>query len=331
MATSQDDSDSDGSAAAADMKICDIQLNSSSSSQFSGEEDPAPKMPPPESNDPFSFISCFVKKDVPSSKTKQPARSIATESQLMQMYEFREDVGIEPLVMEPNPEGVKMIAILEEQQKTLVQEYALREKEAIQRQKEAATEMLKEFTTQREQTLAQTRSRERELNAVKTEQLKLAAENATGPKAPAMFASAMNPSQLTQHTRTPPQDNEQSLQPPQAALSPTSTPSGSAASAVVSDIIISSTAASLAAAHLNSDHSSESRQQPLPRTWGTDDVVLWLRGLGCGQYEDAFRESAVDGTVLFDIADEEILEHTLGVKNKIHRIKIRKAIAALAE
>ena len=57
------------------------------------------------------------------------------------------------------------------------------------------------------------------------------------------------------------------------------------------------------------------------------DVTAWLRGLGLGQYERAFRDNAVDDAdVLRELteADLEKLGVLLG-----HRKRILKAIAAL--
>ena len=41
------------------------------------------------------------------------------------------------------------------------------------------------------------------------------------------------------------------------------------------------------------------------------DVVVWLRGLGLGKYEAAFRENEIDGTVLPSLTEEHLKQ--LGV------------------
>jgi hypothetical protein len=43
------------------------------------------------------------------------------------------------------------------------------------------------------------------------------------------------------------------------------------------------------------------------------DVVVWLRSLGLGRYEAAFRENEIDETVLPSLTDENLKE--LGVKH----------------
>jgi len=55
------------------------------------------------------------------------------------------------------------------------------------------------------------------------------------------------------------------------------------------------------------------------------DVGAWLRGLGLGQYEDAFRENEIDATVLPDLTADDLKE--LGVSIVGHRRKILAAIA----
>jgi class 3 adenylate cyclase len=57
------------------------------------------------------------------------------------------------------------------------------------------------------------------------------------------------------------------------------------------------------------------------------DVVVWLRGLGLGKYEAAFRENEIDETVLPDLTAEDLKE--LGVTALGHRRKILDAVAAL--
>jgi len=57
------------------------------------------------------------------------------------------------------------------------------------------------------------------------------------------------------------------------------------------------------------------------------DLVVWLRGLGLGKYEAAFRENEIDETVLPNLTDEHLKE--LGVAALGHRMKLLDAIATL--
>jgi SAM domain (Sterile alpha motif) len=57
------------------------------------------------------------------------------------------------------------------------------------------------------------------------------------------------------------------------------------------------------------------------------DIVAWLRSLGLGKYEAAFRENEVDETVLPSLTHENLKE--LGVASFGHRLKPLDAIAAL--
>ena len=57
------------------------------------------------------------------------------------------------------------------------------------------------------------------------------------------------------------------------------------------------------------------------------DVVVWLRSLGLGKYEAAFRENEIDETVLPGLTHENLKE--LGVAAIGHRLKLLDAIAAL--
>ena len=57
------------------------------------------------------------------------------------------------------------------------------------------------------------------------------------------------------------------------------------------------------------------------------DVVVWLRSLGLGKYEAAFRENEIDETVLPSLTAEDLKE--LGVASLGHRRKLLDAIAAL--
>jgi class 3 adenylate cyclase len=57
------------------------------------------------------------------------------------------------------------------------------------------------------------------------------------------------------------------------------------------------------------------------------DIVVWLRSLGLGKYEAAFRENEIDETVLPGLTHETLKE--LGVTAVGHRLKLLDAIAAL--
>ena len=57
------------------------------------------------------------------------------------------------------------------------------------------------------------------------------------------------------------------------------------------------------------------------------DVGAWLRGLGLGQYEQAFRDNDIDAEVLLDLTADDLSE--LGVASIGHRRKLLAAIAAL--
>src|ERR1700735_2254325 len=57
------------------------------------------------------------------------------------------------------------------------------------------------------------------------------------------------------------------------------------------------------------------------------DIVVWLRSLGVGKYEAAFRENEIDETVLPSLTHETLKE--LGVTAVGHRPKLLDAIAAL--
>ena len=57
------------------------------------------------------------------------------------------------------------------------------------------------------------------------------------------------------------------------------------------------------------------------------DIVVWLRSLGLGKYEAAFRENEVDEAVLPSLTEENLKQ--LGVAALGHRVKLLDAIAAL--
>src|SRR5262245_36549312 len=57
------------------------------------------------------------------------------------------------------------------------------------------------------------------------------------------------------------------------------------------------------------------------------DLGGWLRSLGLGKYEAAFRENEIDETVLRSLTDEHLKQ--LGVTALGHRLKLLDSIAAL--
>src|SRR5215471_17324077 len=57
------------------------------------------------------------------------------------------------------------------------------------------------------------------------------------------------------------------------------------------------------------------------------DIVVWLRSLGLGRYEAAFRDNEIDDTVLPNLTAEDLKD--LGVSVVGHRRKLLDAIAAL--
>ncbi len=59
------------------------------------------------------------------------------------------------------------------------------------------------------------------------------------------------------------------------------------------------------------------------------DVGVWLRGLGLGQYEAAFRENEIGGDVLPNLTADDLKE--LGVTVVGHRRKLLTAIGSLAD
>ena len=57
------------------------------------------------------------------------------------------------------------------------------------------------------------------------------------------------------------------------------------------------------------------------------DVAGWLRDLGLGQYEAAFRENDIDEDILADLTGEDLIG--LGIGSIGHRRKLLGAIASL--
>src|SRR5262249_17187382 len=59
------------------------------------------------------------------------------------------------------------------------------------------------------------------------------------------------------------------------------------------------------------------------------DIVVWLRSLGLGKYEAAFRENDIDETILPGLTEEHLKQ--LGVASLGHRVKLLDATAALRD
>jgi class 3 adenylate cyclase len=57
------------------------------------------------------------------------------------------------------------------------------------------------------------------------------------------------------------------------------------------------------------------------------DIVVWLRSLGLGKYEPAFRENDIDETVLPSLSHETLKD--LGATSVGHRLKLLEAITRL--
>ena len=47
--------------------------------------------------------------------------------------------------------------------------------------------------------------------------------------------------------------------------------------------------------------------------------------MGLSRYAQAFKEEQIDGNILFEL-DDEILEEELGIKKKIHRLRLMMII-----
>jgi hypothetical protein len=59
------------------------------------------------------------------------------------------------------------------------------------------------------------------------------------------------------------------------------------------------------------------------------DIAAWLRGLGLGQYEQTFRDNAVDAEILPKLTGDDLRE--MGVVAIGHRRKLLEAVAALRD
>ena len=57
------------------------------------------------------------------------------------------------------------------------------------------------------------------------------------------------------------------------------------------------------------------------------DIAAWLRGLGLAQYEQAFRDNAIDAAILPELTADDLKD--LGVTLVGHRRRLLAAIASL--
>ena len=57
------------------------------------------------------------------------------------------------------------------------------------------------------------------------------------------------------------------------------------------------------------------------------DIGIWLRGLGLGRYEAAFRDNDVDAEILPELTADDLI--SIGVTSVGHRRKLLAAIGAL--
>jgi hypothetical protein len=67
-----------------------------------------------------------------------------------------------------------------------------------------------------------------------------------------------------------------------------------------------------------------------PEAWSCEDVSQWLRLIEMSQYIQNFRDMSIDGWLIFEI-DEEDLVNDLKISKKLHRKKIMKGIKILKE
>jgi len=67
-----------------------------------------------------------------------------------------------------------------------------------------------------------------------------------------------------------------------------------------------------------------------PEVWTGDDVLVWLKLIGMEKYAENFSEMKVDGLLILELKEEELLEE-LKIEIKLHRKKIIKAIELLQE
>ena len=67
-----------------------------------------------------------------------------------------------------------------------------------------------------------------------------------------------------------------------------------------------------------------------PEVWSQGDVLQWLDLIGMEQYSDNFTEMKVDGLIILELIESELLEE-LKITTKLHRKKILKAIELLQQ
>ncbi|KAK1738299.1 hypothetical protein QTG54_010968 [Skeletonema marinoi] len=63
-------------------------------------------------------------------------------------------------------------------------------------------------------------------------------------------------------------------------------------------------------------------------SWSISDVSRWLTSISLSQYQSAFQEGAVDGSLLCELTDDD-LRNTLGVEHRLHRKKLLFSIRCL--
>jgi hypothetical protein len=73
---------------------------------------------------------------------------------------------------------------------------------------------------------------------------------------------------------------------------------------------------------------AKSRFEHLPGMRSAVDIAAWLHSLGMQQYEEAFRDNAIDAAVLPELTANDLKD--LGVSLVGHRRKLRAAIAHCA-
>jgi SAM domain (Sterile alpha motif) len=59
------------------------------------------------------------------------------------------------------------------------------------------------------------------------------------------------------------------------------------------------------------------------------NIATWLRSLGLEQYEQVFRDNAIDHGIILNLNDTELV--SLGIQPLGHRKKLLRAIAALVQ
>ena len=64
--------------------------------------------------------------------------------------------------------------------------------------------------------------------------------------------------------------------------------------------------------------------------WNLQEVLTWIRSLKLVKYLDAFQKHCVDGGKLCGIYnDDAYLQNVLGIKVRLHRVRIKRAFEQL--